>query len=175
MNIQKLMTINVLVTSMVFLTSCGGGESDKGNPDSGGSPSNPSTNPTTNPTTNPNTPVNPGTPQARQGKLIRSNETKLTTYFQSVIKQSNTVKNVNESFQGPVATPVLASADGSFSAEATFSSAPTASTTSNASGATGATGGILSSTNIQERGVDEADLLKTDASGRYLFSIKKRL
>ncbi len=157
MNIQKLITIHLLITTMVFVTSCGGGGSDNSNSVSGDNSSPDNTSPE---------PPNSETPQAKPGKLVRSDETKLSTYFQNAIKQNNTVKTGDGSFQETVGTPVLASADASFSTGAA------ASTTSNASGATGA-GGILSSTNIQERGVDEADLLKTDASGRYIYSIKK--
>lgn len=80
-----------------------------------------------------------------QGKLVRSDDTKLLDYFKGAIKAKTT--NTNKGAQ-----------DG----EVTFSNA-TGDSNESASG--------VSTTNIQEAGVDEADLIKTD--GRYIFSVKK--
>ncbi len=82
---------------------------------------------------------------AVQSKLIRSNEETLLAYFQDAIKRSN-------SFD-------------SDSINVEFSSLP-AVTANSSSGNTG-----FSTTNIQELGVDEADLIKTN--GRYLYTVKK--
>ncbi|MEE9326360.1 MAG: beta-propeller domain-containing protein [Cocleimonas sp.] len=84
---------------------------------------------------------------AAQGKLIRSNEAALSTYFKDSIKRSNItggddVEAVNGDFS--VNAPSL---DGSGDSPQ------------------------VSSTNIQEQGVDEADLIKTD--GRYVYSVSK--
>lgn len=81
-----------------------------------------------------------------QGKLIRSNSDDLLTYFQESIKRDYTNPN-----QGIEDTGLV------------FSVAPPAADAGSNSG--------VSSTNIQELGVDEADLIKTD--GRYIYSVKK--
>lgn len=74
------------------------------------------------------------------GALARSNEQKLSAYFQDSIKLNKSGSVTN------------------------FSNAPSQQS-DNSSGAT------TSKTNIQEKGVDEADLIKTD--GRYIYSVKK--
>ena len=80
-----------------------------------------------------------------QGKLVRSDDTKLLTYFKNAIKEK--AQEVNR---------------GNQDAEVTFANA-TGDSSNSSSG--------ISTTNIQEAGVDEADLIKTD--GRYIFSVKK--
>jgi len=79
-----------------------------------------------------------------QGKLIRSNPEDLLTYFQESIKRDRSNPN-----GGLVPTDVVFSV-----------TPPTADSNSG-----------VSSTNIQELGVDEADLIKTN--GRYIYSVKK--
>ena len=88
--------------------------------------------------------VEVSTPQA-QGKLVRTDDTKLLRYFQKAIKQA---KENNTK-------------DGSFEL----------STTADAGSGSSSESSNVSSTNIQEVGVDEADLIKTN--GRYIFSVKK--
>lgn len=86
---------------------------------------------------------------AAQGKLIRSNEAALSTYFQESIKRSNDTKGDDgdvEAVNGDLSV-------GAPSLDAAGESPQ------------------VSSTNIQEQGVDEADLIKTD--GRYVYSVSK--
>jgi hypothetical protein len=84
---------------------------------------------------------------AAQGKLIRGNEAILSTYFQDSIKRSNTTGG-----------------DGDEAVNGDFSvSAPSLDESAESP--------QVSSTNIQEQGVDEADLIKTD--GRYVYSVSK--
>ena len=115
--IKSAILLSVIAASLMLLISCGG--------DGVGG-----------------TGITPGV----QGILVRSNEAKLSTYFQNSIKQSN-----GETTGIISPDTINASAD--------------------ASGG-GADGFFSSSTNIQEAGVDEADLIKTN--GRYIYSIKKR-
>lgn len=75
-----------------------------------------------------------------QGKLVRSNDTELLTYFKTAIKQAK-AKNEDLTLSVPTADAINESAS------------------------------VTSTTNLQELGVDEADLIKTD--GRYIFSVKR--
>ena len=129
--IKKGLLTGVLLTSLALLTSCGGGSGadnssssvEEGNTDNGGG----------------------GTPTpTAQGRLVRSNEAALSSYFRQSIKQNSTAQP---------------------------SVQPTPSVTEAANDTAGGVGNNVSSTNIQEAGVDEADLIKTD--GRYLYSIEK--
>lgn len=90
-----------------------------------------------------------------QGKLVRSNEADLSAYFQDSIKRSN-----SPDFNGQLGAEE--NTDGDFSVNA-----PTISEDSGGS----VNNPLASSTNIQEQGVDEADLIKTD--GRFVFSVNK--
>jgi uncharacterized secreted protein with C-terminal beta-propeller domain len=80
-----------------------------------------------------------------EGHLIQANESSLSAYFQEALKQDG--DNL----------PSDISAAGSTASESAL-----------AMGSAGAGSGF-SGTNLQENGVDEADLLKTD--GRYIYSI----
>lgn len=85
-----------------------------------------------------------------EGKLKRSTESSLTDYFRQASEQ-----------QQAAITPVNS---GVIFAQASA----TVTTSSNAASNTS-----VSTTNIQENGVDEADLIKTSADGRYIYSVDK--
>ena len=93
-------------------------------------------------TSNSNSPPN----EARSpGSLVLADESSLSAYFKEAFGQSSDGKPDDE--------------------------APTDVTTSESASADSAGGSGTSSTNLQESGVDEADLIKTD--GRYIYSIDK--
>ncbi len=93
-----------------------------------------------------------------QGKLVRSSAESLLAYFQGSIKRNYTKQTGGEGQPEPVFSEAAPSAD------ATPSAVPSAD-----AGSGGDTS--VSSTNLQELGVDEADLIKTN--GRYIYSVKK--
>jgi len=113
--VKTVFLMSLMAASSVFLTACGGGGRDG----LGGT----------------------GITPIAKGKLSRSDETKLSAYFQESIKNNH--------------NKVL--------------DAPTSENASEDSG-TGASV-VTSSTNVQETGVDEADLIKTN--GRYIYSVEK--
>lgn len=80
---------------------------------------------------------------AVEGTLARSSDTKLTDYFHDSIRERDTKNN------SPTGSP--STQDGGFSLSSDIEQSST--------------------TNIQEVGVDEADLIKTD--GRYIYGIDK--
>lgn len=120
--VKTLFLVSLMVVSLVFLAACGGGGSDG----LGGT----------------------GITPIAKGKLSRSDETKLSAYFQESIKN-----NHDKALDAPVATNDSASEDGG-------------------AGGSGTGSIVTSSTNVQETGVDEADLIKTN--GRYIYSVEKR-
>jgi uncharacterized secreted protein with C-terminal beta-propeller domain len=82
--------------------------------------------------------------QARSGShLVQANESSLNTYFQDALKQEG------DNSPGDISAAVSTASE----------SVPVADSAGNG----------FSGTNLQENGVDEADLLKTD--GRYIYSI----
>ena len=90
---------------------------------------------------------NPPSRESRTGgSLVVANENSLSTYFEEAFNQEGTSQ------------PTGAGGSG----EATSESAPAADSSSSSQ---------VSGTNLQESGVDEADLIKTD--GRYIYSIDK--
>ena len=89
---------------------------------------------------------NPSAKEARTGgNLVAADESSLSTYFQEAFDQES-ANEPNDAGSPEVANNEAASADG-------------------------AGGSSVSGTNLQESGVDEADLIKTD--GRYIYSIDK--
>ncbi len=82
-------------------------------------------------------------------KLKRSTESSLTTYFRQMSQQQTTTpSNDNVLIQANVAT---SASEGSSAANSTS----------------------VSTTNVQENGVDEADLIKVSSNGRYIYSVDK--
>ena len=82
-------------------------------------------------------------------KLKRSTESSLTTYFRQMSQQqTTTTSNDNVLIQASVAA---STSEGSSSASSTS----------------------VSTTNVQENGVDEADLIKVSSNGHYIYSVDK--
>jgi len=108
------------------------------------------------------TPIDLTGTSAAQGKLIKTDEFDLLDYFQTNAK-SQSVQNLRwNSYSFDLIEPGLES----ISVDSVDPVADIASEEAIVNDSSG-----VSSTNIQEEGVDEADLIKTD--GRYLYSIDK--